>query len=230
MKKVFAIAVLALALLTCFSLAGAEGHTQQEAVNWANSRLNESWSQDYDGINGCQDIDLIKYYYSWLGASRVYGYAYTYVNCTLPNGWTRSSVPQAGDIVVWGANAGIAGQYGHVGIVTAVNGSNITYVATNDGAIQCTAHTLSRYNASTYIHPLFASFASLDINWRIDGQNQDSSQSAGTVDVYIDGNRVADDVSDYFAQHLSTSSYEIKDIKAKSGYTYSGVYSGKLSL
>ena len=229
MKKFFAVVALALVVLVMGSLALAESRTQQEALSWANSRLSEAWAQDYDGINGCQDVDLIKYYYSWLGASRVYGYGYVYVNCSLPTGWTRSSTPMQGDIAVWGANVGGAGQYGHVGIVTKVSGSYITYIATNDGAIQCTEHTVSRYNPSTFIHPAFVSYASLDINWRIDGKDENSSQNAGTVDVYINGAKVADDVDDYYVQHVKGSTYEIKDIKPKSGYQYAGVVSGNLS-
>ncbi len=229
MKKLLLIVSLMLCAVMLLSFASAENRTRQEAVAWANSRLNEGWKQDYDGLNGCQDIDLIKYYYTWLGQNRVYGYAYTYVNCALPTGWTRSSVPQTGDIVVWGANVGIAGQYGHVGIVIAVNGSNVTYVATNDGAVQCTSHTVNRYNASTYIHPAFLTYASLDLNWRVDGVDQNSTQSAGTADVYINGVRVADDASDYYASHAAGSTYEIRDIKPKSGYSYAGVVTGSLS-
>ncbi|MBQ9409356.1 MAG: SH3 domain-containing protein [Clostridia bacterium] len=229
MKKLLTAIALMLCVLMLLITASAENRTQQEAVSWANSRLSEKWNKDYDGVNGCLDIDLIKYYYNWLGASPVYGYAYAYVNCVLPNGWTRSSTPMQGDIVVWGAKVGIAGQYGHVGIVTKVSGSEITYVATGDGAVQCTSHTVSRYDASTYIHPSFATNAYLDINWRIDGKNEDSAQSAGTVDVYINGIRVANDVNDYYAQHTSGSTYEIKDIEAKSGYRYSGVVSGQLN-
>ena len=226
-KCCIVFAVFVLAVLLCF--ANAEGRTQQEALSWANARYSEGWQQDYDGINGCQDVDLVKYYYSWLGANPVSGYGYAYVNSTLPTGWTRSSTPQAGDIAVWGANVGVAGQYGHVGIVTNVSGSYFTYVATNDGATKCTRHTVSRYNASIFIHPSFASYAALDINWRIDGADENSAQNAGTCDVYINGARVADDVSDYYAEHMRGSYYEIRDIKAKNGYTYSSVYSGSTS-
>ncbi len=224
--------VLFLSLLLVFALgfhALAANRTQADAVAWVNARLSEKWAVDYDGANGCQDIDLIKYYFDYLGASRINGYAYTYVNCPLPNGWSRSYVPGVGDIAVWGANVGIAGQYGHVGIVTKVSGSNITYVATNDGAVQCTSHTLSRYNCSIFIHPSFLVNGSLDVNWRIDGSDINGGQSAGTVDVYVNGVLQSNDCSDYYADVPYGASYEIRDIRASSGYTYLGVASGSLT-
>ncbi len=229
MKKLFLIAALILTLALGCQIACAETRTSREALSWANARLSEGWQQDYDRINGCQDIDLIKYYFAYLGERQVYGYAYVYTRCALPSGWTRSSIPQVGDIVVWGANVGAWGRYGHVGIVTAVGGSNITYIATNDGAVQCTQHTISRTNASCYIHPAFASYASLTLSFRVDGRDVSGYQSAGTADVYVNGVRVADDAYQYSGSHPDGSAYEIRDIKPAAGYSYTGVSAGKLT-
>ena len=81
MKRVCFVFSLALVVVLVLSFhALAANRTQEEAVAWANARLNEKWAVDYDGANGCQDIDLIKYYFDYLGASRINGYAYTYVN------------------------------------------------------------------------------------------------------------------------------------------------------
>ena len=229
MKKLTVAAALiaVLALLMSFS-ALAANRTQQEAVDWANARLSEKWAVDYDGYNGCQDTDLIQYYCDWLGVYRITGYAYSYLNAILPSGWTRSYVPQPGDIVVWDANTGM-GPYGHVGIVTQIIGTNIRYVATNDGATQCTSHQVSRYDCSTYIHPVFQTNGTLDVNWRVDGSNVDGSQNAGTVDVYINGSLRSNDCDDFYDTVPYGATYEIKDIRAKSGYTYKGVVSGSLS-
>ena len=230
MKRVCFVFSLALVVVLVLSFhALAANRTQEEAVAWANARLNEKWAVDYDGANGCQDIDLIKYYFDYLGASRINGYAYTYVNCLLPGGWSRSYAPAVGDIAVWGAQVGIAGQYGHVGIVTKVSGNNITYVATNDGAVQCTSHTLNRNDCTVYIHPAFLVNGSLDVNWRIDGSDINGGQSAGTVDVYVNGILQSNDCSDYYADVPYGASYEIRDIRASSGYTYLGVASGSLT-
>ena len=46
-------------------------HTQQEAVNWAISQIGQKL--DYDGVYGAQCVDLIKYYYAYLGVSPVTG-------------------------------------------------------------------------------------------------------------------------------------------------------------
>ena len=51
----------------------------------------------------------------------------------------------------------------------------------------------------------------------------------GLVDVYINGSLVASGVSDYYQQHPYGSTYEIKNIRPKSGYNYDGVTGGSLS-
>ena len=68
----------------------------------------------------------------------------------------------------------------------------------------------------------------LDVNGRLDGANNGGLGDFGTCDVYINGSRVADDVTDYCTAWPAGTSYEVKDIKAKSGYSYegSGSYSG----
>ena len=65
--------------------ASTNGHTQSEAVSWANSQLNQSL--DYDGRYGAQCVDLIMYYCDYLGVSLGGGNANTYANKSLPSGW-----------------------------------------------------------------------------------------------------------------------------------------------
>ncbi len=69
----------------------------------------------------------------------------------------------------------------------------------------------------------------LDVNGLLDGTTSGGISGYGTVDVYVNGSRVADDVPDYYAQHAYGSTYEIKDIKIASGKQYDGVSSGSLS-
>ena len=71
----------------------------------------------------------------------------------------------------------------------------------------------------------------LDVNGRLDGANNGGLGDFGTCDVYINGSRVADDVTDYCTAWPAGTSYEVKDIKAKSGYSYdgSGSYSGTIA-
>ena len=73
------------------------------------------------------------------------------------------------------------------------------------------------------------SSVNLDVNGLLDGTSYGSLKDYGTVDVYVKGKLVANDVSDYCTSEHYGSTYEIKDIKAKDGYTYKGVASGSLT-
>lgn len=72
-------------------------------------------------------------------------------------------------------------------------------------------------------------YAYLDLNGRLDGTNSGSLGNYGTADVYINGTRVANDVTDFYDQFPIGTSYSISDIKATTGHTYNGVYSGSVS-
>ena len=69
----------------------------------------------------------------------------------------------------------------------------------------------------------------LDVNGLLDGSSTGNTSGYGTFDVYVNGSRVADDVSDYYTAWNPGSTYEIKDIKATVGHTYIGVSSGSIS-
>lgn len=101
-------------------------HTQNEAVAWANSKIGTF--VDYDGAYGAQCVDMIYFYYKYLGVSPVGGNAINYATNALPSGWQRivyynGFVAQPGDIAVFKY-----GTYGHVGIVTSANSSSMTLV------------------------------------------------------------------------------------------------------
>lgn len=66
----------------------------------------------------------------------------------------------------------------------------------------------------------------LDLNSILDGVNNYSVHDYGTVDIYINGVKVADDVSDWKSEVHYGDSYEIKDIKGTTGHHYSGVADG----
>ena len=73
----------------------------------------------------------------------------------------------------------------------------------------------------------------IDLNGYLDATVSDSLKLNnvifGTVDIYVDGVLVADDVTDYYTAFPAGSKYEIKDIKATTGHTHNGVRKGKLS-
>ncbi|MCL2670715.1 MAG: CHAP domain-containing protein [Clostridiales bacterium] len=135
----------------------ATSKTQAEGVAWANARAAEGWAVDFDGVYGCQCVDLTKAYYSYLGVSPVAGNGKDYLTNALPSGWQRVySNPAPGDVFVMNAYQGGAGEYGHVGIVVAVNGSSLTTVECNWSQVAARTYTKSTSNISAYIRPNFA--------------------------------------------------------------------------
>ncbi len=127
-----------LAILLMFSLSStitlpvfAVSATSNDAVIWANSQIGKGL--DYDGIYGTQCVDLIKYYYAYLGVSPVQGNGCDYATNALPSGWSRIKyysgfVPQPGDIAVWTYSTTANG---HVAIVTSADSSKMNVVEQN---------------------------------------------------------------------------------------------------
>lgn len=69
-----------------------------------------------------------------------------------------------------------------------------------------------------------------DLNGCLDGNPEwGSLEGYGTVDVYINGNLVAQNVGDYYEALPVGTTYEIKNIQALDGHVYLGVHSGALS-
>ncbi len=140
MKKQSTAIVLTLVMLLGFVVcessivSATASHTQAEAVAWAESQVGKSL--DYDGEYGAQCVDLIAYYYQYLGTTTPGGNAYQYCTNSLPTGWKRITnyngyTPNPGDICVWGSNAGGNGKNGHVAIVVSGNSSSIKTVDQN---------------------------------------------------------------------------------------------------
>lgn len=136
------------------------GHTQAEAVAWAQSQVGKAL--DYDGAYGAQCVDLIAFYYRYLGNTTPGGNARDYCSNALPSGWRRITnssgfVPQPGDICVWGANAGGNGSYGHVAIYINGNSSRINTVDQNYLNNQKTDyHSWNTAQVTCFIRPDFA--------------------------------------------------------------------------
>ena len=135
MKRWLAILVSSFLLATMIPMGvvgvSAANRTREEAVQWALSQVGQSLDQDH--AEGYQCVDLIFYYYEFLGVPSAGGYACDYQWNALPAGagWERiivtpGFVPQVGDIAVWKTNHTgyneygdwyTIGKYGHVGIV-----------------------------------------------------------------------------------------------------------------
>jgi len=145
-KKLLSL-LLAIAMLFTITASidlsanAATSHTQQEAVNWANAQIGKSLDQD--GVYGAQCVDLIRYYYIYLGASPVGGNGCNYATNALPNGWSRIKyysgfTPQPGDVAVW---TYASSSYGHVAIVTSANSSNMNVVEQNGSTHVTRSHS-----------------------------------------------------------------------------------------
>ncbi|MBQ6265984.1 MAG: CHAP domain-containing protein [Clostridia bacterium] len=207
--------------------ASTNGHTQAEAVAYANSLVYNGQALDYDG-NGAWCIDVIYYYYRFLGQSIPAGNANTYDTNALPPGWTRVySNPQPGDIYQTDA-----GPYGHVAVVTELRANTIVVVQQSQYT-KPFASEVSYSSAKCYIRPDFVTpQATLDVNVYLDGvaNNCGVNGSNGTVtfDLYINNSRVVDDAIDYCTTLPSGTRYLISDIKASGALIYTGnaSYSG----
>ena len=105
--------------------AAASSFTKSQGAQWAIDRAKEGWQVDYDGVYGCQCIDLIQAYGKYLGEYIPSYNAYKYADdWDLPSGWTKvTSNPQPGDLFVQKGYVGGASPYGHVGIVVSNNGN-----------------------------------------------------------------------------------------------------------
>ena len=246
-KQILAM-LLSVAMLLCavpiLVQAGTNGHSQSDAVNWANSKNGQSL--DYDGVYGAQCVDFTAYYYQYLGAAAyVGGNANAYQTRSIPNGWSRvyysSGITfQPGDIAVWKTNLSwqngysttSTGDLGHVGVI--LSADNVGFNAAEQNANNKQYVTINwHYNSELFcvIRPDFTNYFSLDLNGYLDGQNNGGIFPYGTVDIYINGTRVADDCNDFYGANgsfLQGSTYEIKDIKAANGYIYNGVKEGSL--
>ena len=88
---------------------------------------------------------------------------------------------------------------------------------------QTAINKITAYSRSAYAA---AATAYLDVNGWLDGQSVSNISGYGTCDVYVNGQRVANDCSDYYTDHQVGFSYEIKDIRPVAGYSYDGIHSG----
>ena len=73
------------------------------------------------------------------------------------------------------------------------------------------------------------SMQNLDINGNLNGADTGNIAGGGTVDIWINGFKVANDCTDYYIRWPVGTKYEIKDIRPSSGYTYDGGRSGSVS-
>ena len=188
MKRVFtffcALCLLTSCLIVMPMEVEATAVSQASAVSWAKNQIGKGL--DYDGAYGNQCVDLIYYYYKYLGVSPVGGNANAYISNALPAGWKRISsnvVPQPGDIAVFKTNYGEwTGQYGHVGIALSGTSGKFSIIHQNySGRKYCSqTDNLPTDLLACVIRPNFGS-TELSVAWK----DYPEKHSVGTTNAVL---------------------------------------------
>ena len=170
---------------------------------WLNSRNGVSFTNWYCGVR--------------------WGNAKNWGNAARQVGITVDKTPAVGAVAWWNG-----GTYGHVAWVSEVKGDTIVieeYNYNSNGNYNC--REIKASNPTGYIHIKdIPQEYYLDLNWNVDGELIYGDVPCATVDVYINGKKVAEGVSDYYAKWPVDTQYAITNIKTKSGYSYKGIVAG----
>lgn len=68
----------------------------------------------------------------------------------------------------------------------------------------------------------------VDVNGSLDGSDTSGTSPMGTFDMYINNSLAVNDATDYYQKQNYQTSYKVQDIKANTGYNYTGA-TGSLS-
>lgn len=141
------------------------------------------------------------------------------------------SSPQKGDIVIF-RDKGICSHAGlMVDSANCINGNfgKIGYRQVK----QYTYSSVKSHNGwtCTFLRPNYSTVYPLNVNITVDGEQQGSGFDKATFDLYLNGDKIVNDVSAYSYNHISDSSYTVKDIKISGCYVLKGdsSYSGTLT-
>ena len=220
-KRILALLLVAVMLLPLgiFSenpfvqeaVAATTNKSRADAISWLVSK--EGKKLDYDGAYGGQCVDLIYYYYVYLGASSVGGNAKDYRSNKLPSGWARvqgGKNPQKGDILIYAGSSG----YGHVAIY---ENDTTTWHQNYEGVQKVQKIKNISYKSIKgdggggywgYIRPDFTDARSSIVSVTFDGNGGTASSSSGTFVVgEIYGNSIPS--------------------ATKAGYAFDGWYTSK---
>ena len=129
----------------------------------------------------------------------------------------------------------------HIMIVYKVVNSRVYIIEANYGG-RCKINVRELSNPHSYVNAtssyvmippksLRTDGYMLDLNCYVGNSYRGDISGIATADVYINGTKVANDCTDFYQSVKAGSTYTIKDIRTKSGYTYNGVstVSGKIN-
>ncbi|MBQ8077746.1 MAG: CHAP domain-containing protein, partial [Eubacterium sp.] len=190
MKKILSVILSFVMLLSVttgmtMTVHATTNKTQNEAVAWAEKQCGKSL--DYDGSYGAQCVDLIMYYYKYLGKSIVGGNAKDYATNKLPSGWKRLKSNysiQPGDIAVFKANVkNFTYEYGHIGIVHSGSNSKFTIIDQNsyEYGKKVAKHKESNYKTSNMLCVIRPDFKSEKSTIGFNANGGSGSMSGKTV-------------------------------------------------
>lgn len=196
--------------------------SQSQAVSWATSKKGKAL--DYDGQYGAQCVDLIYYYYNYLGVPVQGGNASAYINNTLPSGWTRVySGFKPGDIAVWKTNHSCntcnTDSYGHVGIITSADTVGFNAVNQNfNSQMYCTENWFNISSLACAIRP---NFSSNSVNITISNQKTYDITTNSAKVAFTTNNTSNASISNFgvLIKKSSSSSWE-KDYRENYSTTY----------
>ena len=153
-KKLLIIIVSAMTLIMIPITVTATDKTRDEALAWLQSQVGNSL--DYDGAYGAQCVDLIKFYYAYLGVEPVLGNGCDYATNPLPAGWQRiqGAAPEPGDILVYSASG--SNPAGHVAVYESDYAHYNQNVRGKYGVVKCTWHYAAYEPYWGVIRPNFA--------------------------------------------------------------------------
>ena len=134
----------------------------------------------------------------------------------------------SGYITKWGDAVGPGGD----GTITFTEPMQLNAGITYYIWVYPSGHWYDWANESAFIEQVSvdaADGAYLDLNGWINGSWRGDISGCGTCDVYINGTKVGNGVSDWYQYYAAGTTYNIDNIQHTSNYTYDGVYSGSLS-
>lgn len=208
--------------------AYTNGHSASDAVAWANSQINKGL--DYDGVYGCQCVDLIYYYCSYLGAtSLIGGNACDYANKSLPSGWKYVySNYQPGDIAVWKTNYSsstcVTGSYGHVGIIESADSTGFNAINQNYCDRQyCTKNWFYCSDLQCAIRPDFGGPVTISVSWSNYSSQEVKEGKILLAKTATLSNATMNDVTDVGIDVYNSSGTYIggkSEVPDRSGHTY----------
>lgn len=137
-KRIFGMVLSALIVTLLPIVAQATDRTRDQALAWAQSQVGKAL--DYDGVYGAQCVDLIQYYYAYLGVTPVTGNGCDYATNALPSGWQRlqGASPEPGDILVYSGTG--SNPAGHVAIYESDYSHYNQNVSGKQYVVKCTWH------------------------------------------------------------------------------------------